>query len=208
MIKNIVFDLGGVLVGLNRGACEEAFRRIGFNDFGKILNEYVQGGFFLEYEKGEISTEEFMDIVRSYIDPQIRESVTDLQILGAMGAFLEDIPGYKLDYLIELKKRYRLFMLSNTNPIAIEIVRPLFLTKGIPLESYFDKLFLSYQMKLAKPDDVIFEKVIESAVICASETLFVDDSPLNIETAKRLGYKTLLFNPSDNLIDEVNKLLC
>ncbi len=208
MIKNIVFDLGGVLVGLNRGACEEAFRRIGFNDFGKILNEYVQGGFFLEYEKGAISTEEFMDIVRSYIDPQIRESVTDLQILGAMGAFLEDIPGYKLDYLIELKKRYRLFMLSNTNPIAIEIVRPLFLTKGIPLESYFDKLFLSYQMKLAKPDDVIFEKVIESAVICASETLFVDDSPLNIETAKRLGYKTLLFNPSDNLIDEVNKLLC
>lgn len=195
-------------MGLNRGACEEAFRRIGFNDFGKILNEYVQGGFFLEYEKGEISTEEFMNIVRSYIDPQIRESVTNTQIVGAMGAFLEDIPAYKLDYLIELKKRYRLFMLSNTNPIAIEIVRPLFLTKGIPVESYFDILFLSYQMKMAKPDDEIFEKVIESAEICASETLFVDDSPLNIETAKRLGYKTLLFNPSDNLKDEVNKMLC
>ena len=207
MIKNIVFDLGGVLVGLNRGACEEAFRRIGFNDFGKILNEYIQGGFFLEYEKGEISTEEFMNIVRSYIDPQVRESVTDRQIIDAMGAFLEDIPDYKLDYLLELKKRYRLFMLSNTNPIAVEIVRPLFLTKGIPLESYFEKLFLSYQMRMVKPDDEIFENVLISSEIIASQTLFVDDSPMNIETAKKLGFKTLLFNPSDNLTDEVNKIL-
>ncbi|PKP00542.1 MAG: HAD family phosphatase [Bacteroidetes bacterium HGW-Bacteroidetes-8] len=208
MIKNIVFDLGGVLVGLNRGACEEAFRQIGFNDFGKILNEYVQGGFFLEYEKGEISTEEFIDIIRSYIDPQMRESVTNTQIVDAMGAFLEDIPGYKLDYLIELNKRYRLFMLSNTNPIAIEIVRPLFLTRGIPIESYFEELFLSYQMKMAKPDDVIFENVIKSAGLDASQTLFVDDSPLNIETAKRLGFKTLLYSPLDNLTDEVNRILC
>ncbi|MDP3436593.1 MAG: HAD family phosphatase [Bacteroidales bacterium] len=207
MIKNIVFDLGGVLVGLNRGACEEAFRRIGFNDFGKILNEYIQGGFFLDYEKGEISTEEFMNIVRSYIDPQVRESVTDRQIIDAMGAFLEDIPDYKLDYLLELKKKYRLFMLSNTNPIAIEIVRPFFLTKGIPVESYFEKLFLSFQMKMVKPDDEIFESVLVSSGIIASQTLFVDDSPMNIETAKKLGFKTLLFNPSDYLTDEVNKIL-
>lgn len=208
MIKNIVFDLGGVLVGLNRGACEEAFRRIGFKDFGKILNEYVQGGFFLEYEKGEISTEEFISIIRSYIDPYMRESITNTQIVDAMGAFLEEIPGYKLDYLIELNKRYRLFMLSNTNPIAIEIVRPHFLTRGIPIESYFEKLFLSYQMKMAKPDDVIFKNVIESAGLDVSQTLFVDDSPLNIEAAKKLGLKTLLYSPLDNLKDEVNRMLC
>jgi len=208
MIKNIVFDLGGVLVGLNRRACEEAFRIIGFNDFGKILNEYVQGGFFLDYEKGEISTKEFMDIVRSYIKPGMRESVTDQQIVDAMGAFLEDIPDYKLDYLLALKNRYRLFMLSNTNPIALERVRPYFLKKGIPVESYFEKLFLSYEMRMAKPDNEIYEKVLTSAKLSASQTLFVDDSPLNIEKAKKLGYKTLLYSPSDNLINEVDKLLC
>lgn len=207
MIKNIIFDLGGVLVGLNRSACIEAFTKIGFPGFDQILNEYLQGGFFLEYEKGEISTDEFRDIIRSYIDPEIRESITDLQIYQAMGSFLDIIPQYKLDLIISLKKSYRIFMLSNSNPIAIDVVRPYFERDGLVLEDYFDKLYLSYQMKMAKPDPEIFKSLLSDSGIKAEETLFIDDSPANIATAANLGFETILFIPGENLNNAIKRVL-
>ena len=203
MIKNIVFDLGGVLVPLNRRACEDAFHAIGFEDFGKILNEYVQGGFFLEYEKGSITTGEFRDILRGYIE----NKVTNDEIDSAMGSFLEIISDDKLELLISLKKKYRLYMLSNTNEIAMKVVRPFF-NKGIlTINDYFDHLFLSYEMKMAKPDREIFVKMTNDASFKPSETLFIDDSPANIQTANELGFKTLLFKHDMNLKTEVENLL-
>ncbi|MDO9680521.1 MAG: HAD family phosphatase [Bacteroidales bacterium] len=203
MIKNIVFDLGGVLVPLNRRACEDAFHAIGFDDFGKILNEYVQGGFFLEYEKGAITTSEFRDILRSYIENE----VTNDQIDFAMGSFLEVISDDKLEFLISLKKKFRLYMLSNTNEIAMRVVRPFFNKGNLTINDYFDKLFLSYEMKMAKPDSDIFIKMANDASFEASETLFIDDSPANIQTAQCLGFHTLLFNHDMNLKTEVEKLI-
>ena len=203
MIKNIVFDLGGVLVPLNRRACEDAFHAIGFDDFGKILNEYVQGGFFLEYEKGAITTSEFRDILRSYIENE----VTNDQIDYAMGSFLEIISEEKLDLLISLKSRYRLYMLSNTNEIAMAVVKPFFNKGNLTIDDYFDKLFLSYEMKMAKPDSEIFLKMAKDASFKVSETLFIDDSPANIQTAISLGFKTLLYNHDMDLKNEVEKLI-
>lgn len=203
MIKNIVFDLGGVLVPLNRQECEAAFGNIGFNDFGKILNEYVQGGFFLDYEKGTITTGEFRDILRGYID----NKVTNHQIDTAMGSFLEIIPDDKLELLISLKSRFKLYMLSNTNEIAMNIVKPFFNKGNLTISDYFDKLFLSYEMKMAKPDSEIFIKMATDASLEASETLFIDDSPANIQTAQELGFKTLLFNRDMDLKTEVEKLI-
>ncbi|MDP3453710.1 MAG: HAD family phosphatase [Bacteroidales bacterium] len=207
MIKNIVFDLGGVLVGLNRDACIKAFSNIGFPGFDKILNEYVQGGFFLDYEKGMITTEEFRDIIRGYIEPEIREGITDSQINQAMGSFLDRIPEYKLDLILSLKKSYRIFMLSNTNPIAMDVVRPYFERDGLLLEDYFEKLYLSFEMMLAKPDPRIFKALIFDSGVKSEETLFIDDSPSNIASAADLNFKTLLFSPEQNLYDEIKKVL-
>lgn len=203
MIKNIVFDLGGVLVPLNRSACEDAFHAIGFEDFGKILNEYVQGGFFLEYEKGAITTGEFRDILRGYIE----NKVTNEEIDSAMGSFLEIISEDKLELLISLKGRFRLYMLSNTNEIAMNVVRPFFNKGNLTINDYFDHVFLSYEMRMAKPDSEIFEKMAIDAPFEPTETLFIDDSPANIQTAQELGFKTLLFNRDMDLKTEVEKLI-
>lgn len=203
MIKNIVFDLGGVLVPLNRQACEDAFKNIGFNDFGRMLNEYVQGGFFLDYEKGLITTADFRNIIRSYINNE----VSDIQIDFAMGSFLEKISESKLDFLLSLKERFRLFMLSNTNEIAMSVVRPFFKYDSHTISDYFEMLFLSYEMNMAKPDREIFVKMSEMGNMVAGETLFIDDSQMNIKSADSLGFKTLLFKPEMDLKEEVEKLI-
>jgi len=207
MIKNIVFDLGGVLVGLNRNACTDAFSKIGFDSFGDILNDYIQGGFFLKYELGEVSTDTFREWIRGQIKPRMRDSVKNPDIDNAMGAFLEKVPEYKLDLLIELRSRYRVFLLSNTNPIAIEVVKPYFNYKNLKFENFFEQTFLSYEMGLAKPDKEIFIEMTKKANLIPSESLFIDDAAVNIDSARRTGFNTLFFNDQMNLEYEVKKRL-
>lgn len=207
MIKNIVFDLGGVLVGLNRKACTDAFSNIGFDGFGELLNDYIQGGFFLKYELGEVSTETFREWIRDHIKPELREKINNSDIDKAMGAFLESVPDYKLDLLLELRSNYRVFLLSNTNPIALEVVRPYFNYKNHRFEDFFEHRFLSYEMGLAKPDREIFMTMTKMADIIPSETLFIDDSIININAAETFGINTLLFNDAMNLENEVKKRL-
>lgn len=207
MIKNIVFDLGGVLVGLNRKACTDAFSSIGFDGFGELLNDYIQGGFFLKYELGEVSTETFREWIRDHIKPELREDIKNSDIDRAMGAFLEKIPDTKLDLLLELRSHYRIFLLSNTNPIAMEVVKPYFKYKNLQFEDFFEQRFLSFEMGLAKPDREIFLTMAKMANIKLSETLFIDDSSINIKAAETLGIETLLFKDEMNLEIEVKKRL-
>ena len=203
MIKNIIFDLGGVIVRLNKKACVESFRNLGFKDFDKILNEFVQEGFFLDFEKGLITADEF----RKFIRKNVVNDITDVQIDRAMADFLVEIPKVKLDTIYNLKNGYRVFLLSNTNPIAIEAVKGFFEVDGRKMEDYFHRMFLSYEMKLAKPSLEIFEKVLELACIKADETLFIDDGIANLESASRLGYKTLLVTQESDLNTEIISFL-
>lgn len=204
MIKNIIFDLGGVIVELDKQSCINSFKSIGFDDFGRIINEYVQDGFFLDYEKGIINSDEFREEIRK----DIKGIVSDDQIDKAMAAFLPGIPKEKLDSIYNYKKHYRVFLLSNTNPIAIETVKPMFEISGRKMEDYFEKMFLSYEMKLTKPDIEIFRKVLLEASISPSETLFVDDSPANLISAEKLGIKTALITQQNNLTDDLTNFLC
>ncbi|MHC1691005.1 MAG: HAD family hydrolase [Bacteroidales bacterium] len=204
MIKNIIFDLGGVIVGLDKQNCIDSFSAIGFNDFGRIINEYVQDGFFLDFEKGKIGSDEFRENIRK----DINGIVSDEQIDSAMAAFLPGIPKERLDAIYSYRKRYRVFLLSNTNPIAINIVRPMFEISGRKMEDYFEKMFLSYEMKLAKPDEEIFRKVLTDTGISPDETLFVDDSKANLDTAEKLGIKTVLITQQHNLTEDLRPSLC
>jgi putative hydrolase of the HAD superfamily len=204
MIKNIIFDLGGVIVALDKQSCIDSFRDIGFDDFGRIINEYVQDGFFLDFEKGKIDSKEFREIIRE----NIKGIVSDEQIDGAMAAFLPGIPKEKLDAIYSYKDNYRVFLLSNTNPIAINVVRPMFEISGRKMEDYFEKMFLSYEMKLAKPDEAIFRKVLSDTGISPEETLFVDDSQSNLDAAEKLGIKTVLITQQHNLNDDLRQSLC
>ena len=204
MIKNIVFDLGGVFVGLNRVQCLDNFRKIGFLDFDNTLNEYHQGGYFLDYEKGTISSEEF----RTFIQRGVDHPLADDEIDYALASFLENIPKYKIELLLSLRERgYSIYLLSNSNEICIREVKSFFAGYGLDFDTFFDKRFLSYEMKMVKPDPEIFVKVLEEARIDAEETLFVDDYRPNIESASAIGFKTLLYDVKDNLAEKIDSAL-
>lgn len=196
-IKNIVFDLGGVLLDLDRDAAVEALSELGFHQAAELLDPYLQRGIFLQMERGEISAAEFHQYVRSQIADNT--TVTDSQIDLALNKFLVGIPSYKLTMLLELRKRFKVYMLSNTNTIAFNYVKQsMFSSQGLGVNDYFDQLFLSYKMKVLKPDPEIFGKMTEQTGLREDETLFIDDSKANIETARKLGFKVYLAKENED----------
>lgn len=211
MIKNLIFDLGGVIVPLNRIACLRAFDEIvGYKDFGEVLNSYRQIGFFEKFENGEISAKKFRQIIRinaSPIKDGQKRVIKDREIDYSLNRFLCDIPQDKIETLLFFQGEYRMFLLSNTNPIGMSRVRELFKDKGYKIEELFEILFLSYKMKCGKPGDKIFNDMAKKAKIKPEESLFIDDSLANVEAANRLGYNTIHYNTKDDLYKVVTKKL-
>lgn len=204
-IKNIVFDFGGVLVDLDRERCITAFENLGVN-VHDALGQYVQSGVFSDLELGEIDSEEFCDALRQISG---RPDIPDRKIIDAWNEFLVGIPRERLECLAELKKKYKLFLLSNTNRIHWALAtNDLFLYRGRTVDYYFDQVFLSYKMGLAKPDSRIFKQAIKEAKIKPTETLYIDDSEQNCEAAAKEGLHTFhsvkgsdwmeIFNASPN----------
>ena len=110
-IKNLIVDFGGVLIDLDRQRCLENFRELGLPDVEHTLDLYHQQDFFQKYEKGLITSAEFREVIRG----KIGKPVTDAQIDDAWNSFLVSIPTFKLDLLLELRKKYVVYLLSNTN---------------------------------------------------------------------------------------------
>ncbi|MDR1681862.1 MAG: HAD family phosphatase [Candidatus Symbiothrix sp.] len=187
-VKNIVFDLGGVIVTLDHDKALRRFREAGVDDVAEYLNPYHQNGIFLDLEAGNCTKEEFYVALRKLTGKPIQDEAIDAGWLG----FLKEVPIYKLKMLEDLHAQgYHLYLLSNTNPVVMEwALTPAFSSEGKPLDAYFDKLYLSFQMKCVKPDDEIFLKMIDDSNMIPSETLFIDDGVNNIATANRMGFKT------------------
>jgi putative hydrolase of the HAD superfamily len=187
-IKNIVFDLGGVVITLDRDEAVRRFKEAGLENAEKLLDPYHQKGIFLELEEGKLSEEAFYEAVRK----EAGKFISDEYIHYAWMGFLKEVPEYKLDMLEELKEKgYKLYLLSNTNPVIMSwAFSPAFSAKGKSLDEYFDKLYLSYQIGCTKPDCKIFEELFKDSGIQPAETLFIDDGSANIEMGKRLGMKT------------------
>ncbi len=194
-IKTIMFDMGGVLINLNKQACIDAYKALGYDRVEEFIGNYLQKGPFLDLESGQISPEQFRDAIRR----EIPRPVTDRQIDDAFIAFLVDMPDYTLDMLLQLKKRYQIFLLSNTNGIIMDYVRQhIFNRQGRSMEHYFDRMFLSYQMGMVKPNPAIFEQVVAETGILPSETLFLDDSSQNTEVAEKLGFNSFVVTQGED----------
>ena len=195
-IRTIVFDLGGVLIDYDREACVKKFRELGFDNAEELIGPYSTAGCLLKLESGAIDREEFYkELMQSAPRP-----ITVGQINEAMYSFMLDIPEYKLDMLTDLRNRgYLLFMLSNTNPILMSLIKEQrFTIQGKTIDDYFDQLFLSYEMKAVKPHPEIFRQMIADTGIRPEESLFIDDSAANIETGKALGFDTYLAAPHED----------
>ena len=186
-IKNLIIDFGGVLIDLDRQRCLDNFKKLGMPDTEVVLDIYHQQDFFQQYEKGLITTAEFRDVIRE----KIGKPVTDARIDEAWNSFLVNIPTYKLDLLLNLRKDYVVYLLSNTNELHWQwSCQHAFPYKTFRVEDYFEHIFLSYEMKMAKPDAEIFRRVLDETSIVPQETLFIDDSDANCRTAETLGIST------------------
>ena len=202
MIKTLIFDLGGVLVSLNRERCLENFsKNLGFDNFGDYLNAYAQKGFFTKYENGDMASIEFRDEIRKRCT---RENVQDEDIDEAFFTFLTHVDPYKVKLLMELKKKYHLLLLSNVNPLGWSKCCELFYDANeIDIEDVFEKLYLSYRVKASKPGKEIYEYLIKDSGINPEEALFIDDSKANIEAGAEMGLNTLYYDVTKNLEEEV-----
>ena len=167
MIKNIIFDFGGVIITLDHAKAVESFKQLGIADAEKRLDPYTQGGIFGDLEIGSITADEFL-------------------------SKLCDIAGHNISYDGQLRKEgYRLILLSNTNPFMMSWAESdEFDGEGNPLSSYFDAEYKSFEVKFMKPDPSFFMHILSEENILPSETLFVDDGPRNVATASQLGIHT------------------
>ena len=191
-VKNIMFDLGGVIIDLNRQHVIDAFKAIGCEQIGLSLDNSHQQGLFLDLDEGRISPAQFHDKIREITGLNI----TDEAIDHAYNQFLVGIPLYKLQMLRHLREHYKIIMLSNTNAIMFESEIPkLFTAEGLTMNDYFDRIFTSYELGISKPDPRCFQAVIDQSGIIPSETLFLDDSQANLDVAAQMGFKTYLALP-------------
>lgn len=198
MVKNLLFDLGGVIMNIRRQNAVDALIKIGMADADSFLGDYAQQGPFLKLEEGAISESEFRNEIRVLIPVD----VTDEQIDDAFCHFLLGIPKYRLDALETLHKSYKIYMLSNTNSIMWNsVISDEFKKAGHDINYYFDGLVTSFEAKCVKPDAKIFNSVVENFNIKPEETIFFDDSQANIDAAAALGFKTAYVMPGTEFMD-------
>ena len=195
-IRNIVFDLGGVLVDLDFKAAINGLQKAGFANVKEQLQAFDCEGIFQKFELGEMSADEF----RSAIRENSTVSLTDEEVDGLWNAMLLEVPREKLELILHLRGKYMVYLLSNTNSIHWDYVcKNAFNYRGFRVNDYFEETFLSYEMHLAKPDKAIFEKVLEEANLLPEETLFIDDSEANCKAASELGIHTHHYHIGEDL---------
>lgn len=198
MVKNLLFDLGGVIMDIEKERCIDSFAKLGLPDAASFFGEYSQKGPFLKLEEGTMSVDEFHRAMRD----EIPAEVSDADIDKAFCDFLIGIPEHRLASLRELRRDHKIYLLSNTNPIMWDSkIKTEFEKEGRVREDYFDGMVTSFEAKSLKPEAKIFEYAIEKLGIVPEETLFLDDSQRNLDAAASLGFKTLLVSPGNEFME-------
>lgn len=201
----LLFDLGGVVVDLDKQRCLDGFLQLGL-DASPYIGAFGQQGVFEALEEGKIDHRAFCEGVRAL---GCRPETTDEEILTAWSSFLVGVPTDRLELLWKIKRHYRTAVLSNTNVVMWEKLLTYFQHEGRTIADCFDDTFLSFEMGVCKPAPAIFERVVEGLGVPAHEILFLDDSEENCEAARRCGMQALHAPAGGawkNLFDETGKL--
>lgn len=195
-IKNIIFDLGVVILDIAPQNTVKALKELGLPDLVAANGLSYHHEVFYKMERGQISNDEFRNGIRSLLS----KPASDKQIDNAWTAMLLDIPAERVKTIQELKSKYRIFLFSNTNAIHVEKFQADFKKDNqMEFSSLFEKDFYSNEIGLRKPDIESYQKVIELAGINPEETLFIDDSKDNIEGAQKAGLKGFWLQPDMEL---------
>lgn len=187
-IKNIVFDLGGVLLNIDPEQTHIAFEKLGIPDFKNNYSLHKADPLFDNLETGKTTEDEFYNGIRQICNKHISDS----DIKDAWNALLLDFRTSSLEWMEKNSNRFNLYLLSNTNHIHHVAFTNHFKkqTGKNNFDDYFTKAYYSHNVGLRKPDAAIFEFILNDAGITANETLFIDDLLKNIEAAAALGIKT------------------
>lgn len=201
-IKNIIFDLGNVLIPLKTDNAREAFQKLmPSSQAVPDIFSFKNLDNFTDFETGRISAHVFFESLK----PRFREDVTINEIISAWNKILGNFPAEHTEMLKKLAAKYRLFVLSNTNEIHAAKYE-----KEVPgvdhLKDLFEKLYYSHLEGLRKPQPELYERVLKQNQLNPGETLFADDLPENIETARNLGIQTLHVTPDMNLPEWFSQL--
>ena len=199
-IKNIIFDLGGVIINLDNRRTEDAFTALGVKNFREYFGHGFAASFFRDYEVGKISDQEFIGAIRQLAG---LGNVPDQSIVESWNALLLDFPEERIRLLKELGRSYRLFLFSNTNALHLAALRRIWAGTfgGGSLEDYFEKTYYSHLMGMRKPDPESFGFILKENNLIGGETLFVDDAIVNVEGAEQAGLKGLFLRPGISLLD-------
>ena len=194
-IKNLIFDLGGVILDLSVDTSLRSFANLSGIDENTVKNLYTSTPEFEVYEKGGISDEDF----RKFVKTLYKIDASDENLDACWNAMLLGFPLKKLELLETLKQKYNVYLLSNTNSIHLQYINHILLPRvnhHTSLDYFFHGAYYSHRMKKRKPDAEIFEQVLSEGKFLPSETLFLDDNQSNVEGAGKLGIKTVhVVNP-------------
>src|ERR1700761_1304787 len=198
-IKNIIFDLGGVILNLDNRRTEEAFTALGVKNFREYFGHGFAASFFKDYEIGRITDRQFIDSIRQLTGID----VSDQAIIDSWNALLLDFPPERIQLLKNLRKSYRLFLFSNTNALHLAALQQIWLATfdGGSLEDCFEKTYYSHLLGMRKPDQEPFQHILLENGLNGAETLFVDDAIINVEGAEKAGLRGLFLRPGISLMD-------
>jgi glucose-1-phosphatase len=184
-IRNILFDLGGVLLNIDPILTGKALVKLGTKDMQKVHELLTERQLYQRFDSAKCTEADFRNEVREACEINI----TDDQVDAAWNALLLDFPASRVKLLHELRKNYKIYLLSNTNSIHFRSYTKGFReVHGEEMEPLFDKLFLSYELGAHKPDPEIYKRVIASGILDPAETLFIDDSLVNARAAADAGF--------------------
>lgn len=203
-IKNVIFDLGGVIINLDTDRTIQAFNRISDFPFQKLYSQASQNELFSLLDKGKISEKDFFEKLKR----EINFNGSDYLLLEAWNAMLLDVPEHRLDLLVEMKHKYNTFLLSNTcEPHITAFERELHRQHGVKnFNDYFDKVYYSCRMGMRKPDKEIFEFVLSENNLKPEETVFIDDSPQHVKGAGECGINAFLLEKNREVGDLLKEL--
>lgn len=204
MIRNIIFDLGGVLLNLDMPLCFRNFAALGADREYFLGNGNAKGATICEgitasgdmdlYQVGGIGTEDFLEAIRRVCRP----GTTTEDVLGAWNSCLLDVPAARLELLKWLRgEGYGVYMLSNTNDAHWRRIAEVNFPE--PLDVYFDGVFLSHELGMAKPDEGIYREVLRCIGTPADECLFIDDAGVNCDAARGVGIRAVRYEIGSDL---------
>lgn len=198
-IKNIIFDLGGVLLDIDYNLTRNAFGSLGIKNFDQLYSQASANHLFQRLEMGTIEVPDFF----IELNQCTGLSLSDDEIIHAWNAMLLDFRESSLEYLIPLKYKAQLILLSNTNVIHKKSFCQTYNNRerAISFEDHFHHCIFSYETGTRKPNADCYQWTLDKANILPEESIFIDDSPQNIEGANAVGINGILLESNRKIED-------